>query len=95
LLASSQCGACCGKDVISSAIVIAMGNNNLPQLVRRPTLKLLVALATVPSVEVIEAPDHPWFVAASSRNSPRPRDGHPLFSFVIVSRAGISKARKA
>ena len=42
-------------------------------------------------VEVIEIPDHPWFVACQFHPefTSTPRDGHPLFSSFI--RAGVTR----
>jgi CTP synthase len=44
-------------------------------------------------VEVIEIPDHPWFVACQFHPefTSSPRDGHPLFSGFI----NAARARKA
>ncbi|CAI8153968.1 MAG: CTP synthase [Pseudidiomarina mangrovi] len=48
-------------------------------------------------VEVIEIPDHPWFVAAQFHpefNS-TPRDGHPLFKGFIEAAGSYQKMRRA
>ncbi|MCH8336940.1 MAG: gamma-glutamyl-gamma-aminobutyrate hydrolase family protein, partial [Proteobacteria bacterium] len=40
-------------------------------------------------VEMIELPDHPWFMASQFHPefSSNPRDGHPLFtSFILAAR---------
>jgi CTP synthase len=38
-------------------------------------------------VEVIELPDHPWFVASQFHPefTSNPRDGHPLFKSFIIA----------
>jgi CTP synthase len=46
-------------------------------------------------VEVIELPDHPWFVASQFHPefTSNPRDGHPLFTdFIIAARAHNSES---
>ena len=46
-------------------------------------------------VEVVELPDHPWFVACQFHPefTSTPRDGHPLFSgFVSAARKHAGKA---
>ncbi len=46
-------------------------------------------------VEVIEVPDHPWFIACQFHPefTSTPRDGHPLFKS-FISTAGAEKARR-
>jgi CTP synthase len=51
-------------------------------------------------VEVIELPDHPWFLASQFHPefTSNPREGHPLFtSFVTAARAcqGLKLPRAA
>ena len=53
-------------------------------------------------VEVVELPDHPWFVASQFHPefTSNPRDGHPLFSGFIVAagvhrRGAVPKAAEA
>jgi CTP synthase len=46
-------------------------------------------------VEMIELPDHPWFVASQFHPefTSNPRDGHPLFTdFIIAARARGSES---
>jgi GMP synthase-like glutamine amidotransferase len=54
-------------------------------------LKLVGNSADGMLVEVIEVPDHPWFVGCQFHPefTSTPRDGHPLFTGFI--RAGIAK----
>jgi CTP synthase len=46
-------------------------------------------------VEVIEIPNHPWFVAAQFHPefTSTPRDGHPLFSGFVQAARDYKKSR--
>ncbi|GAB6264108.1 CTP synthase [Photobacterium sp. R1] len=57
-----------------------VNNNLLPQL-KEAGLKVSGLSADKKLVEIIEVPDHPWFVAAQFHPefTSTPRDGHPLF----------------
>lgn len=48
-------------------------------------------------VEIVEIPDHPWFVAAQFHPefTSTPRDGHPLFRGFIEAAASYQKLRRA
>lgn len=64
-------------------------NNNLLQQIEQAGLKVSGLSADKKLVEVIEIPDHPWFVAAQFHPefTSTPRDGHPLFaSFVKAAK---------
>ncbi|NBW90450.1 MAG: CTP synthetase, partial [Gammaproteobacteria bacterium] len=47
-------------------------------------------------VEIVELPNHPWFVATQFHPefTSNPRDGHPLFTGFIAA-AGAAAARRA
>ena len=72
-----------------------VNNNLLPQL-QAAGLKITGRSGDGALVEVVEAPDHPWFVACQFHPefTSTPRDGHPLFSG-FVNAALDYKASKA
>jgi CTP synthase len=72
-----------------------VNNNLLPQL-QAAGLKITGRSGDGALVEVVEAPDHPWFVACQFHPefTSTPRDGHPLFSG-FVKAALEHKAKKA
>ena len=72
-----------------------VNNNLLPQL-QVAGLKITGRSGDGALVEVVEAPDHPWFVACQFHPefTSTPRDGHPLFSG-FVNAALEHKAKKA
>ncbi|MGN5595438.1 CTP synthase [Stutzerimonas nitrititolerans] len=72
-----------------------VNNNLLPQL-QDAGLKITGRSSDGALVEVLEAPDHPWFVACQFHPefTSTPRDGHPLFSG-FVQAALDYKAGKA
>lgn len=72
-----------------------VNNNLLPQLTQAG-LKVSGRSMDGALVEVVEAPDHPWFVACQFHPefTSTPRDGHPLFSG-FVNAALEYKANKA
>ncbi len=72
-----------------------VNNNLLPQLIESG-LKVSGRSMDGALVEVVEAPNHPWFVACQFHPefTSTPRDGHPLFSG-FVNAALEHKARKA
>jgi len=45
-------------------------------------------------VEMIELPEHPWFVATQFHPefTSNPRDGHPLFSDFVATARELKKA---
>jgi len=72
-----------------------VNNNLLPQLIESG-LKVSGRSMDGALVEVVEAPNHPWFVACQFHPefTSTPRDGHPLFSG-FVNAALDYKAQKA
>ena len=72
-----------------------VNNNLLPQLIEAG-LKVTGRSMDGALVEVVEAPNHPWFVACQFHPefTSTPRDGHPLFSG-FVNAALANKANKA
>ena len=72
-----------------------VNNNLLPQL-QAAGLKITGRSGDGALVEVVEAPEHPWFVACQFHPefTSTPRDGHPLFSG-FVNAALEYKAKKA
>ena len=89
--------ACYGKDEIVERHRhrYEVNNNLLPQL-REAGLKITGRSGDGALVEVVEAPDHPWFVACQFHPefTSTPRYGHPLFSG-FVNAALAQKAKKA
>ncbi|MCJ8169725.1 CTP synthase [Atopomonas sediminilitoris] len=83
LQAGSNVHACYGKDVITERHRHRYEVNNvlLPEL-EAAGLKISGRSADGALVEVVEAPDHPWFVACQFHPefTSTPRDGHPLFT---------------
>jgi len=71
-----------------------VNNNYLPQL-EAAGLKISGRSIDNNLVEVVEIPDHPWFVACQFHPefTSSPRDGHPLFSGFI--KAALTHAGKA
>ena len=72
-----------------------VNNTLLPQLTDAG-LKVTGRSGDGALVEVVEAPDHPWFVACQFHPefTSTPRDGHPLFSG-FVNAALAQQAKKA
>ncbi|MCR7156369.1 gamma-glutamyl-gamma-aminobutyrate hydrolase family protein, partial [Pseudomonas aeruginosa] len=74
---------CYAKDVIVERHRhrYEVNNNLLPQL-EQAGLKISGRSGDGALVEVVEAPEHPWFVACQFHPefTSTPRDGHPLFS---------------
>jgi len=60
-------------------------NNNLLPAIKKAGLKITGLSEDKKLVEIIENPDHPWFVAAQFHPefTSTPRDGHPLFKGFI------------
>ncbi len=48
-------------------------------------------------VEVIELPDHPWFLACQFHPefTSNPRDGHPLFTGFVLAAMQVAKKKNA
>jgi CTP synthase len=83
LESGSQVHACYGKEVIVERHRhrYEVNNNLLPQL-QEAGLRVSGRSGDGALVEVVEAPNHPWFVACQFHPefTSTPRDGHPLFS---------------
>lgn len=88
----SQVYTCYQKDIIRERHRhrYEVNNNLLPQLIKAG-LKVTGRSEDDALVEVVEAPDHPWFVACQFHPefTSTPRDGHPLFSGFV--RAAIKQ----
>ena len=72
-------------------------NNNLLPQIEKAGLKVTGLSADRKLVEIIEAPNHPWFVACQFHPefTSTPRDGHPLFEgFVKAARENQLKTEK-
>ncbi len=86
---------CYGKDVIVERHRHRYEVNNklLPQIIEAG-LKISGRSADAALVEVVEAPDHPWFVACQFHPefTSTPRDGHPLFSGFV--KAALAQHQK-
>ena len=97
LQAGSNVYACYGKDVVVERHRHRYEVNNklLPNLLAAG-LKVTGRSGDGALVEVVEAPDHPWFVACQFHPefTSTPRDGHPLFTG-FVSAALAQKGRQA
>ena len=90
LQAGSLVHDCYAKDVIVERHRhrYEVNNNLLPQLTEAG-LKVTGRSGDGALVEVVEAPDHPWFVACQFHPefTSTPRNGHPLFTgFVQAAR---------
>ncbi|SEK65492.1 CTP synthase [Atopomonas hussainii] len=83
LQVGSNVHACYGKDIITERHRHRYEVNNvlLPEL-EAAGLQVTGRSADGALVEVVEAPDHPWFVACQFHPefTSTPRDGHPLFT---------------
>jgi CTP synthase len=91
LAEGSVARACYGKDVIVERHRhrFEVNNNYLPAL-EAAGLKITGRSMDNELVEMVEAPDHPWFVACQFHPefTSTPRDGHPLFTgFVQAAKA--------
>ncbi|MCJ8272203.1 MAG: gamma-glutamyl-gamma-aminobutyrate hydrolase family protein, partial [Psychrosphaera sp.] len=62
-------------------------NNNYIDQLKAAGLKFTGLSADKKLIEIIENPDHPWFVAAQFHPefTSTPRDGHPLFTGFIAA----------
>lgn len=91
LAEGSVARACYGKDVIVERHRhrYEVNNNYLPAL-EAAGLRITGRSMDGELVEMVEAPDHPWFVACQFHPefTSTPRDGHPLFTgFVQAAKA--------
>ncbi|MFM2480217.1 CTP synthase [Celerinatantimonas sp. YJH-8] len=73
-----------------------VNNNLLPQL-EAAGLKVTGLSADKKLVEIIENPDHPWFIAAQFHPefTSTPRDGHPLFEGFVAAAGSYNKIRNS
>jgi len=95
LEAGSKVHDCYAKDVIVERHRhrYEVNNNLLPQLIEAG-LKISGRSGDGALVEVVEAADHPWFVACQFHPefTSTPRDGHPLFSGFV--KAALAQHQK-
>lgn len=72
-------------------------NNKLLPQIEKAGLKVTGWSADNKLVEIIEVPNHPWFVACQFHPefASTPRDGHPLFSGFIKAAYDYQKKQKA
>ena len=70
-------------------------NNNYKSVLEEAGLRFSGMSADQNLVEVIEIPDHPWFIACQSHPefTSTPRHGHPLFNG-FINAAKINKAKR-
>ncbi len=96
--ADSTIFACYGKERIKERHRhrYEFNNNYLPAL-RKAGLRLTGKSVDAKLVEVIEAPDHPWFVGCQFHPefTSTPRDGHPLFSGFVRAAVDYRARRPA
>lgn len=71
-------------------------NNNLLPQIEKAGLKVTGLSADKKLVEIIEVPNHPWFVACQFHPefTSTPRDGHPLFAGFIQAALAHQKKEK-
>lgn len=72
-------------------------NNNYVDQLREAGVNIVGWSADNSLVEMIEIPDHPWFVACQFHPefTSRPRGGHPLFTGYVAAAMEASRARAA
>jgi len=70
-------------------------NNNYVERLQQAGLRIAGRSADEQLVEVVEVPDHPWFVACQFHPefTSTPRDGHPLFSGFVKAAVEFSAHR--
>ena len=98
LIEGSKARALYGKETIGERHRhrYEVNNNLLPQI-EKAGLKVTGLSADRKLVEIIEVPNHPWFVACQFHPefTSTPRDGHPLFEgFVKAARENQLKTEK-
>ena len=98
LIEGSKAHALYGKETIEERHRhrYEVNNNLLPQI-EKAGLKVTGLSADRKLVEIIEVPNHPWFVACQFHPefTSTPRDGHPLFEgFVKAARENQLKTEK-
>jgi len=96
LMPGSMAYSCYGQDEIIERHRhrYEVNNNLLPQL-EKAGLRIAGRSQDMSLVEMVEVPDHPWFVACQFHPefTSTPRDGHPLFTGFI--KAAIAQHEKA
>ncbi|MFA9487392.1 MULTISPECIES: glutamine hydrolyzing CTP synthase [unclassified Mannheimia] len=72
-------------------------NNNLLPQIEAAGLKVSGLSADRKLVEIVEVPNHPWFIAAQFHPefTSTPRDGHPLFAGFVKAAKDYQDSRKA
>lgn len=72
-------------------------NNNYVDQLREAGVKVVGWSADKSLVEMIELPEHPWFVACQFHPefTSRPRGGHPLFTGYVAAAMEAARARAA
>jgi CTP synthase len=70
-------------------------NNNYVDQLREAGVNIVGWSADNSLVEMIELPEHPWFVACQFHPefTSRPRGGHPLFTGYVAAALKASRAR--
>jgi CTP synthase len=70
-------------------------NNNYKQKLEKAGLRFSGMSTDKSLVEIIEIPDHPWFIACQSHPefTSTPRHGHPLFDG-FINAAKLNKAKR-
>ena len=70
-------------------------NNQFVEKLENAGLKITGRSADYKLVEIVENPNHPWFVAVQFHPefTSTPRDGHPLFSGFIKAAKAYKKSR--
>ncbi|WP_166252495.1 CTP synthase [Marinobacter salicampi] len=95
LTEGSTIAACYGKQVIRERHRhrYEVNNHFLPQL-EKAGLRVAGRSMDAALVEVVEVPDHPWFVACQFHPefTSTPRDGHPLFKGFMEAAIAYHKA---
>jgi CTP synthase len=68
-------------------------NNNLRDQIEAAGLKVSGLSTDKRLVEVVEIPDHPWFIAGQFHPefTSTPRDGHPLFTGFVAAAGKYQK----
>ena len=98
LVEGSKARECYGEDVIVERHRhrYEVNNNLLPEL-ERAGLRVSGRSLDGALVEMVEVPEHPWFVACQFHPefTSTPRDGHPLFSGFVNAALQQRAARKA
>ncbi len=71
-------------------------NNNFVNMIEEAGMKISGLSEDKKLVEIVEIPEHPWFVAAQFHPefSSTPRDGHPLFEGFVAAAGQHQKQQK-